>query len=653
VERLPSDYTPRHLAERILTSRSALEGERKRVTVLFADVVDSTVLAHRVDVEEWHRILDGLFRVLADGVHRFEGTVNQYTGDGIMALFGAPIAHEDHARRACYAALHLADRLDAYAAELSRRGLDLGVRMGLNSGDVVVGKIGDDLRMDYTAQGVTVSLASRIQELAGPGQICVSADTARDVQELVTLVDLGPQMLKGFATAVPAFELTGARAPAPFGVSTEGGLSELVGRDSDLDVLRRALAEARSGNGQIVQIVGDPGVGKSRLCLELARLCQQDGIESSEVTCPSHGRNLPLHAVRALLRSRFVLAPGDGDDIAREKIQHGLERLRIPGDGALALACDLLDVRVPSLARLDLTEEKREERQLHLVRRFVQAQSRESPAVLFVDDVQWLDQASARFVDAIAEALGWTRTLLVLSGRTSLPLPGSVRSYRTELHVQPLSEEHARSLARALLGDDPSVAGLADRVVERTAGSPLFTQETVRDLVRSDALVGEPGAYRLAHPIAELAMPDSVRSLLAARIDRLSESAKQLLQIGAVIGRFDERALLGSAAEMTDPELDAALLELREAGLVHQAAFAHPLIRETAYESLLLESRRALHMAVARALEQIHAEELGRSASLIAHHWETAERPWIAQRWRHRAALRVSQIQVRRQDAPR
>src|ERR1700687_319976 len=292
----PRSYTPKHLAEKILQSKSALEGERKQVTVLFADVKGSMELAEQLDPKAWHTILDRFFAILTDGVHRFEGTVNQYTGDGIMALFGAPIAHEDHAQRACYAALHARDQLKRWADELRlSRAIDFSVRMGLNSGEVVVGKIGDDLRMDYTAQGHTVGLAQRMEQVATAHTICLSENTAKGVAGYVTLRDLGPTKIKGATRPVRVLDIEGVSTlRTRLDVARARGLTRFVGRDAEMNVLATALARARAVNGRVIGVVAEAGTGKSRLCYEFAEHCRAAGMRVIEGRCAAHGRKGPL-----------------------------------------------------------------------------------------------------------------------------------------------------------------------------------------------------------------------------------------------------------------------------------------------------------------------------------------------------------------------
>ena len=350
----PRSYTPRHLVEKILASKSALRGERKLVTVLFADVARSMELAERVDPEEWHRLLDRLFRVLADGVHRYEGTINQYTGDGIMALFGAPIAHEDHAQRACAAALDLARELGALAHDVRReQGLEFAVRMGLNSGEVVVGRIGDDLRMDYTAQGHVVGLAARVQQLAPPGGVTVTEQTARLVAGFFDFLDRGEQSLKGASVPVRVFDLRGpGHLQSRLERSRARGFSRFVGREHELALLESVLGETRAGRPKVVLVTAEPGAGKSRLCHEFVE--RAHGVALHCARARSHGRMLPFHVIAALAHDLFGVGEGVSPSEVRNAVRRGLGHAE-PDPIALDLWLDLLGVsdRVSPSGRLD------------------------------------------------------------------------------------------------------------------------------------------------------------------------------------------------------------------------------------------------------------------------------------------------------------
>jgi len=644
----PRAYTPKHLADKILTSRAALEGERKQVTVLFADVKGSMELAEQVDPEEWHRILDRFFQILAEGVHRFEGTVNQYTGDGIMALYGAPIAHEDHAQRACYAALHLRDALRGYAHELKREhGLTLSVRMGLNSGEVVVGRIGDDLRMDYTAQGHTVGLAQRMEQLADPGSIYLTHHTAQLVEGYVQLRDLGPFAVKGMQDRVQVHELEGVGAlRSRLDVSRARGFSRFVGRADEMVALEAAFARALDGHGQVVGVVADAGTGKSRLCWEFAARCRARGLVVNEAHCVAHGKTVPFLPVLEFLRNIHGVSERDTPQATRDKIAGRLllldERLR----DSLPLVFDLMSVPDPERPLPPMDPEARQRRLLAVAREVLQARSRREPAVAWIEDLHWLDAASATFFGDLAEAVAGTRTLFLATFRPEFHARWMQRSHYQQLPLLPLGEDATAELLRDLLGPDMSLRDLAARISERAAGNPFFAEELVQALADQGALAGERGAYRLGRAVDTVVLPPTVQAVLAARIDRLPEREKEVLQIAAVIGREFSEAVL---RQVTDPPADAlasVIANLARAELVYEAAmfpetvyaFKHPLTQEVAYGSQLGERRRRVHAAVARAIEAGDPAKLDERAALIAQHWETAGETLAAAMWHQHAA---------------
>jgi class 3 adenylate cyclase/tetratricopeptide (TPR) repeat protein len=656
-ERSPRDYTPRHLAERILTHRSALEGERKQVTVLFADVKGSMELSEAMDPEEWHRILERFFQILSDGVHRFEGTVNQYTGDGIMALFGAPIAHEDHAQRACYAALWLRDALRDYADALRmERGLSFSVRMGLNSGEVVVGKIGDDLRMDYTAQGHTVGVAARMQQIAAADRVNLAGPTASLVEGYFALRRLGSPRLKGVAEPVPVYELEGVgRLRTRFDLSRARGLTRFVGRADEMATLEAALERAIEGQGQLLGILGQAGVGKSRLCFELAERCRERGISIREAHAVPHGKSIPLLPVLEMLRAIFGIDDRDGDRSARQKIAGAVMLLDRELESGLPLLFELLGVPDPERPVPRAEPEARERQLSELFRRLVEARSRREPGVMLFEDLHWLDGASEAFLENLAEMVPATRTLLLVNFRPEYHAEWMQHSPYQQLSLLPLGAAAVRELLAGLLGSHPSLADLGDRIFAHTGGNPFFVEEVVRSLAESGELTGEAGAYRLRGAVSELAIPPNVQALLAARIDRLPERGKRLLQTASVIGRRFAEPILRQVAGLSEEELAEGLRWLIRSEFLYEEAlypeaeyaFAHPLTHEVALRSQLAERRRTVHAAVARALEDTNAERGDDRAALLAHHWEEAGEALPAARWHRRAAVWAGMAQTR------
>jgi predicted ATPase/class 3 adenylate cyclase len=652
----PRAYTPRHLEERILTSRSSLEGERKLVTVLFADVQRSLELASRVDPELWHRILDRLFQVLAGGVHRFEGTINQYTGDGVMALFGAPIAHEDHALRACHAALGLAPALRELGRELRREhGLDFQVRMGLNSGEVVVGKIGDDLRMDYTAQGHSVGLAARLQQIAEGGRIYLSQATAELVEGYFRLEDLGEFRLKSLAQPARVFELVG-RGPlrTRLDAARERGLSRFVGREGELAQLDAALARAARGQGELLAVVADAGIGKSRLCLEFALRCRARGLRVLEARGVSHGRSLPLLPFAELARAACGVRESDERREARQKIAGALVLLDGRLEASLPRLLEFLAVAPdPGSARVPDAEGRAGELALVLERLLFEA-GRAEPAVILLEDLHWIDPSSEALLARLVEALPGTRTLLLVNHRPGYAVPWAPAPGCSAMELCSLGSEAAQTLLGELLGSDPALAPLALRIRERAAGNPFFLEETVRSLAESGALAGERGHYRQSRPVENLEIPASIQSLLAARIDRLRESEKQLLQCAAVIGERVDAELLARVAGGSDAARRRTLESLASAELLvdegalpgAELRFRHSLTREVAYRSQLEATRARLHAAVARAIEERDGDRLAARAALLAHHWENAGELRRAASWQRRAAEAAGSVDV-------
>src|SRR5881628_680355 len=640
----PRSYTPRHLVEKILASRSALRGERKLVTVLFADVVRSMELAERVDPEQWHRLLDRLFRILAGGVHRYEGTINQYTGDGIMALFGAPIAHEDHAQRACAAALDLARELGALAEDVRREsGLEFAVRMGLNSGEVVVGRIGDDLRMDYTAQGHVVGLAARVQQLAPPGGISVTEQTARLAAGFFDFFDRGEQSLKGASVPVRVFELRGpGQIRSRLESSRARGFSRFVGRERELALLERALRETQSGRPTVVLVTAEPGAGKSRLCHEFVERAR--GVALHYARALSHGRMLPFHVIVALARSLFGVGEGASPSDVRDAVRRGLGNAE-PDPIALDFWLDLLGAsdHVPAPSGLD--PEERRARLFQSLLDLIRARARRELTLLWVEDLHWLDPASEVALEMLTERLlapesAGSRILLLATTR---PEYRPVWSSRVEgLSLAPLGLQECRTLLDDWLGSDDMLAPLRARIEARARGNPLFVEEMIRSLVERGVLRGERGAYGLAAPIEEITLPETVQAVLASRIDRLADRDKDVLQAAAVVGRDVPIELLRTVVDLPASELAASLERLSTAEPPGEHAFRHPLAQEVAYRTQLLDRRRETHAAIARALLTIHSSEVATHAALLAHHFDEAGERLEAARWHEQAGRRVA-----------
>jgi class 3 adenylate cyclase len=644
----PRAHPPEHLAEKIRAGRGALEGERKQVTVLFADVMGSMELAEQSDPEEWRRIMDRFFSILCEGVHRFEGTVDKFTGDGVMALFGAPIAHEDHARRACYAALYLQRELAAYAAELRRAlGLGFAVRMGVNSGEVVVGQIGADLAMEYTALGHTVGLAQRIEQLAAADRVYLSEHAAALAQGHLALSDLGEFQLKGATRSIRVYELTGVGAArGSLDVKRARGFSRFVGRDEELAMLESALEHAFAGQGQVIGVVGEAGVGKSRLCHEFAEGRRANGTPVYHLAGQAHAKSVPLMPLLQLLRDYFEISERDSERTARERIAGKLLLLDRSFEEDLPLIFEFLAVPDPLRPSPRMDPEARQRQLLGLIKRLTHTENAREPNVLVCEDLHWLDPATEVFLANHVEALQGTRNLTVLNFRPEYHAPWMSRSYYRQIALAPLGPEAIEEMLADLLGSDPSLDGLSELICARTGGNPFFIEELVQALAEAGSLEGERGAYRLVAPVDEAAVPASVQAVLSARIDRLSPHEKGVLQAAAVIGKEFPQPVLERVADLRSQELEDVLRNLIAGEFVYEQelypdavyAFKHPLTQEVAYGSQLGDRRAPVHAAVARAIVDYYPERLEERAALVAQHWEAAGETLEAARWYARAA---------------
>jgi class 3 adenylate cyclase/tetratricopeptide (TPR) repeat protein len=621
----------------------AASPERKHITVLFADVAGSMDLQEQLDSEVWAQIMGRFVSVLAEGIGRFGGTVDKFTGDGIMALFGAPVAQEDHARRACHAARHLTVSIGAYSEELRReQGVDLHVRLGLNSGEVVVGRVGENVTLDPTALGHTVGLAQRMESLAEPGQVYLTEATARLVQGWFRLEHLGSFPIKGARDPQDVYAL-GAPAASPG--RPRVGASPLVGRQRELAVLEDALAMAMDGHAQVVGVVGEAGVGKSRLCDEFAQLCRARGITVRRAAGVSHGRDVPLLPILAFHRDYFGISDADDPPTARRKVSDRLLELDPGLDDALPLMFDLLEVPDPDRPVPRMAPEVRMRRIFDVVRRITARRSEREILVLLFEDLHWFDSHSEGFLERLIESYPGSRTLVVTNFRPEFSAGWTRHSYYRQLPLSPLREQAVSELLGGLLGVDLSLEPLVSFLLEHTGGNPFYVEEVVRTLIEDGTLAGGPGKYRMTRPLQEIRVPPSVHAVVAARIDRLPPDHKNVMQTAAVIGRTFDSAVLARVTGSAADGLDQALSGLCAAELLQETAhdptaeyrFWHPLTQEVAYGSLLTERRRALHAAVGRATIEADPERLDQKAALIASHFERAGDLSSAAQWNFRA----------------
>jgi class 3 adenylate cyclase/tetratricopeptide (TPR) repeat protein len=618
----PAVIAPKHIAERVLRARDAMRGERKAVTVLFADIKGSTTLVERQDPEEASLILEPVLRGMIEAVHRFDGLVSKVMGDGVMALFGAPLALEDHAVRACYAALAMRQAVREKAAELRRvRGIELQVRIGLNSGEVVVQGVGTDLHMEYDAIGATVHLAARMEQTAPPDRIRLTSSTAGLVGGSMALDALGPIPVAGFTAPVSVFELLGnvepefrAEAAAP---------SPLVGRAGELEILREAARRVGKGRGQTVAITGEAGIGKSRLCFELVRELRAEGWLCLTARAAPHETDEPWLAIRHMLRSFF------GPVTDPESAQRARDQIAMC-DQTLAAATPAIfelmgaDVREPSWRALKPAE--RRQRMIDACRGWLVAESRTRPLLVLADDFQWMDTETDSLLRSVADFLKSAPILLVTCSRSD-DADRPVFAAATNIRLQPLEPMESAELLDHLMGENTGARDARARLIARTGGNPLYLSEIARALSDTGELSPET-------------LPPTVQAIIAARIDALPALEKALLQAASVLGHEFELVHLSQTVAKDEEEVRTSLASLQARGFVQERrifpevsfGFDQPLVLEVAYRSMLKEGRRELHRSAFLALQRTKGESCALSVGSLAHHsfeaglWEDAAR---------------------------
>jgi class 3 adenylate cyclase/tetratricopeptide (TPR) repeat protein len=616
---------------------SSLEGERKTVTALFADIKGSTELMEELDPEEARAIIDPALRLMIDAAHRYDGYVVQSTGDGIFALFGAPVAHEDHPQRALYAALRMQEELRRYSAKVVADGSSpIQGRVGINTGEVVVRSIQTGAgQTEYTPIGHTTNLASRMQTAAPVGSIAVSENTRRLCEGYFILKPLGATKVKGVSEPVNVYEVTGlGPLRTRLQRSAGRGLTKFVGREREMDTMRSAADRAISGHGQIVAAMAEPGVGKSRLYFEF-RAKNQSGWMVLETFSVSHGKASAYLPVLDLLHGYFKIAGQDDERTRREKVAGKITILERSLEDTLPYLFSLLGIveGEDPLAQMDGQLKKR--RTLEAIKRIILRESLNQPLMVIFEDLHWIDEATQEFLNLLADSLGTAKILLLVNYRPEYSHQWNSKTYYTQLRLDPLGQESADEMLSALLGDGKDLIPLKRLIIERTEGNPFFMEETVQVLLDEGALVHDGAAVRLTKSLNTLKIPPTVHGILAARIDRLPAEAKDLLQTLAVIGREFPLSLIRAVLTKSDDELSALLndLQLREFIYEQPAVgdaeyiFKHALTQEVAYNSVLIERRKQLHKRIGAALETLYASSLEDHLAELANHYGRANNP--------------------------
>ena len=625
----PDRYTPQHLAQRILNSRSALEGERKQVTVLFADIRGSTELIATLDPEQTVRKLEPGLTAMLDSVHRFEGTVNQMMGDGIMALFGAPIAHEDHAARACFAAHEIQKSIKKNPES------GLNIRVGLHSGEVMVRSIGNDLSMDYNAVGPTVHLAARMEQMAEAGKVLMTAATYRLAEDFIEAKSLGHQTVRGLPEPTEVFELRGiAETMTRWESRASRGLTKFVGREAEMSAVSRALQRAATARGPIVAIVGEAGMGKSRVVHEFLASPEVEGWRILQTAGDPHGRKTVHLPISNLLRDCLGVEARDSHATILAKARDGLADLDETLLDYLPAVSALLDLPMEDNEWQELYPPERRRRTIEAMKNILLRFAEIEPLILVFEDLHWIDTETEAILDSLVNSLGTSRLLLLATHRPGYQDKWGSKSYYTRIRIGPIEANTADAMLEDLLGNDPSLSRLKTLLVNRAEGTPFFLEEIVRTLIETGDLEGKRGRYRLNRDIEEIAeIPPTVQAVLAARIDRLPPEHKDLLQIASVIRQNVPVSLLDAVTGLPSDILQERLSELQAFEFLHESrrvpdleyTFKHALTLEVAYNSVSMDRRRNLHTQVLSTIELLYEERLDEQAEQLAHHAVSGE----------------------------
>ena len=633
----PVSYTPQHLAERILAEQAAMEsrgaanGERKTITALFADLKGSTALIEGLDPEDARAIIDPALQLMMDAVHRYDGYVAQALGDGIFALFGAPLAHEDHPQRALYAALRMQEEMRGYGDQVRlKHGVPLQMRVGVNTGEVVVRSIRkDDLHTDYVPVGHSTNLAARMEQMATPGSIVISEYTRKLTEGYFDLKALGAADIKGVEAPLNVYEVLGAGPlRTRLQVSARRGLTRFVGRQSEMDQLQRALDHAKEGHGQIVGVMGEPGLGKSRLFYEF-KLASQSGCLVLEAFAVSHGQASPYLPLIELLKEYFEIEPHDTERKRREKVNGKVLTLDRHLEEIVPYLFALLGIDAPDSSLQQMDAQIRRKRTFEALKKLFLRESLNQPLLLLFEDLHWLDTETQGCLDVFSESVASAQVLLLVNYRPEYRQEWGTKTYYTQLRLAPLGKAEAEELLTFLLGKDASLNALKPLILEKTEGTPFFMEEVVQTLAEEGALIGGHGQYHLETTPTELHISPTVQGVLSARIDRLAGEEKELLQKLSVIGRQFPVSLIKHVVPQPEAEMYRVLSSLQAKEFLYEQPafpeveylFKHALTQEVAYGTVLQEQRKTLHEKTGQALEALYTESLSEHFGELARHY--------------------------------
>ena len=650
-------YLPKGLTEKILSQRDRIEGERKQVTVMFCDMEGFTQLSERLGPEEAYTIMDQVYEILIHKVHDYEGTVNEFTGDGIMALFGAPIALEDAPQRAIRSAYAIHQEMTRFSDKMRQEKDNippLKMRIGIHTGPVVVGTLGNDLRVEFKAVGDTVNLASRMEGLAEPGSTYVTEDTFRLTEGLFRFEDLGDFAVKGKADAVKAYRVI---APSDrrtrFDVSADRGLTPFVGRERELELLLDGFERSKAGRGQAISIMAEAGLGKSRLLYEFRKAVANEDVTFLEGRCLSYSRSVAYHPVIDTLKSNFDIRQEDGDLEIREKVKRGLKILAVDEASTLPYLLELLSVKESGIDKTPMSPEARRVRIIEALNRIVLKSSEIRSLIVAIEDLHWIDKSSEERFKSLLDSISGARVFLIFTYRPEFVHTWGGKSYHSQVNLNRLSNRESLAMMIYLLGTDAIESGLEEFILEKTEGVPFFIEEFIKSLKDLQIIKRKDNTYRIAKEVQTLTIPSTIQDVIMARVDSLPDTAKEVLQTGSVIEREFSYELIKRVTGIWQEELLSHLSVLKDSELLYESGiypksnyiFKHALTQEVVRDSILTKRKRRLHEKIGNAIEEIFKVNLDEHYGVLAehyieseHHEKAAEYSRLAGRKAERAA---------------
>jgi len=630
-------YLPKGLTEKILAQRDKIEGERKQVTVMFCDMEGYSQLSERLGPEEAYSVMDQVYEILIHKVHDYEGTVNEMTGDGIMALFGAPIALEDAPQRAIRAAIAIHREMARFSDRMKedREAIrPLKMRVGIHAGPVVVGTLGNDLRVEFKAVGETVNLASRMEGLAEPGATYVTEDIFKRTEGFFRFEALGEKEVKGKKGPLKVYRVIAPSSRRTrFDVSAERGLTPFVGRQRERDLLLDAFERVREGRGQAISIISEAGLGKSRLLYEFRKAVANEDVTFLEGRCLSYSRGVAYHPVIDILKANFDIREEDGHSEIRDKVKNGLRILAADDASTLPYLLDLLGVKDSGIDKIPMSPEARKDRIVELLKRIALKGSEIRPLILAYEDLHWIDKSSEESLKDLLDSISGARVFLVFTYRPEFVHTWGGRSYHSQVNLNRLSNRETLAMVTHILGTQEMDRELADLILEKTEGVPFFIEEFVKSLKDFKIIQRTDNKYSLAKSIEILTIPSTIQDVIMARVDSLPEGPKELLQIGSVIEREFSYDLIKQVTGLPEQELLSNLSVLRDSELLYErgiypqvtSVFKHALTRQVVYESMLNQRKRKLHEQVANAIVELFKDRVEEYYGVLAEHFMASE----------------------------